>query len=1341
MKKLILVFMVFFALIAYSQSTHTIDFEPAGVGADWDWIVGENGTNPVLEFPANPAIGGLNTSATVAKFTALQTGAQWALCYTDDDGQFIFDATNSTVKIMIYKTVISNVAIKFEGLSGAAEIPVANTLINQWEEITFDFSAHIGKTFSRLVIIPDFAPRTEDHIIYFDNIQVPDGEEVGPLPEPTTVPPTPTQEEEDVIAIYTEDYTNLPGTNFNPNWGQSTTVTVDYNVAGNNTLKYENLNYQGTQYTNQDVSLFDSIHLDFWTPNATILQFYLISPGNETFVDLPITLEEWVSVDIALQDFVPPVNLANVFQFKVVGNGTVYFDNWYFWKEPIAQGTDATLSDLKVNGTTIPGFSPLVLNYNVELPFGTTLVPTLTATTNDPNASIVITNPFALPGTAQVKVTAQDGITMLTYVVNYSIASPEPTTAPPVPDHPEADVMSIYTEVYTNIDGVNFDPYWNQQTIVTLNYSIAGNNTLRYEDLDFQGTEFPTQDVSGYEFFHVDFWTANSTELNFFLISQGPVQDAFPLTIEPETWVSVDLPIADLSPPVDLTQLYQFMVTGNGDVYFDNWYFWRNPVNPEADATLSDLLVDGTTVEGFSPSVLTYAVELPFGSTEVPVVDAVTTYAGATFVVNDAPGLPGTTEVVVTSEDETNTLTYSIEFTVGPETPLSDYCYTEVFHFGGDPSSGIFLTIANVDANSMIVEIESADDDPVDLLLVNGGSGAIISEEDTLVPGIISRTLTWADTPPTDVTLNVLWSKDSFGGNWQLSEGDITVPFIAGCEFIGPPPVTFFPQDGATSVPLSVNPTLTFSTPVEMADGAELTNADIPAILTFNEEDAGGQAVAYTATINDEKTLITIVPDADLEGELAYYLALGNELIRLQDSVLIAGQSVTFITEPAPKPYLELDVQDNFENDGYATVDNWKFQDGDELVDLVITEDPKNASNHVADYTRSGTFLYTNAQVILDHRMDLTERNTFELKAYFPSTNDYSGALIKKAAIKLQNSLLGALAYTTQAEVLRDVNVLNAWVTLTFDFSDYADSVDYDQIVVQLGGENHLVPAQFYFDNLRLKDIVAGPHADFIANPVNGYAPLIVQFTDQSTFNASSWQWDFENDGIVDATVKNPVHTYQTPGTYSVRLVASNPFIGTSETVKENYILVAQAPLQQMLQLNAGWSGISSFVVPENGSIQSIFGNIASDIEIIVGDVGIYYPSQSIYTLENWDAQQGYLVKMLNSAEVNIVGSEAAAASVAIPSGWSLVPVTSACEVNITDLFGGFDQLVAIKEVAGTGMYWPEKGINTLMTLSPGKAYYILTSDELTFTYPECPEGYNLIWSDEFEGSEVKTEN
>ena len=85
MKQLILI--SFLSLITaisplFSQYEN-VDFEPAGLGAGWTWIVDQNADNPPLEIVANPAADPVNMSATAAKFTARLTGQPWALTYTD----------------------------------------------------------------------------------------------------------------------------------------------------------------------------------------------------------------------------------------------------------------------------------------------------------------------------------------------------------------------------------------------------------------------------------------------------------------------------------------------------------------------------------------------------------------------------------------------------------------------------------------------------------------------------------------------------------------------------------------------------------------------------------------------------------------------------------------------------------------------------------------------------------------------------------------------------------------------------------------------------------------------------------------------------------------------------------------------------------------------------------------------------------------------------------------------------------------------------------------------------------------------------------------------------------
>ena len=176
MKYLILL-ISFLSVIGLNAQNAPIDFETGGYGADWTWTCFENDTNLPLEIIANPDPTGENTSSTVAKFTALQTGQPWAGCesmHGSDIGTFVLSTSNSTVKIMVWKSVISDVGIKFSKPDGwsMGEIKVANTVVDAWEELTFDFTSQFQDGYDQIVIFPDFDlnGRTQDNIIYFDNI-------------------------------------------------------------------------------------------------------------------------------------------------------------------------------------------------------------------------------------------------------------------------------------------------------------------------------------------------------------------------------------------------------------------------------------------------------------------------------------------------------------------------------------------------------------------------------------------------------------------------------------------------------------------------------------------------------------------------------------------------------------------------------------------------------------------------------------------------------------------------------------------------------------------------------------------------------------------------------------------------------------------------------------------------------------------------------------------------------------------------------------------------------------------------------------------------------------------
>ena len=156
-----------------------------------------------------------------------------------------------------------------------------------------------------------------------------------------------------------------------------------------------------------------------------------------------------------------------------------------------------------------------------------------------------------------------------------SVIPAVPTVAAPTPTQNPADVISIFSDAYTNISGIDYNPNWGQATAVS-NQTIAGDDVLLYSGLNYQGTDFSgnPQDVSGKSFLHIDYYTANSSTLNVYIISPGPVETAYALTVPSSAdWTSIDIPLSSFS-PVDLANIVQFKFDGNGDIYLDNMYFY-----------------------------------------------------------------------------------------------------------------------------------------------------------------------------------------------------------------------------------------------------------------------------------------------------------------------------------------------------------------------------------------------------------------------------------------------------------------------------------------------------------------------------------------------------------------------------------------------------------------------------------------------------------------------------------------------------------------------------------------------------------------------------------------------
>ena len=128
------------------------------------------------------------------------------------------------------------------------------------------------------------------------------------------------------------------------------------------------------------------------------------------------------------------------------------------------KSVNADLSDLKIDGTTVAGFTSGNTTYTKVLPYGTTVAPGISGTKVDATSSVgsVVDNTVNGEGTKTITVTAEDGNTK-TYTVNFVVDTTHPTlliTGPDKLNVKEGEFIE-YVVTYTGADDSTIDliPY------------------------------------------------------------------------------------------------------------------------------------------------------------------------------------------------------------------------------------------------------------------------------------------------------------------------------------------------------------------------------------------------------------------------------------------------------------------------------------------------------------------------------------------------------------------------------------------------------------------------------------------------------------------------------------------------------------------------------------------------------------------------------------------------------------------------------------------------------------------------------------------------------------------
>ncbi len=176
--------------------------------------------------------------------------------------------------------------------------------------------------------------------------------------------PDPTRSADDVISVFSDSYTNVPGVNYNPNFGGQTTIGGFVQINEDNSiLVYENLNFVANVIDPTiDVSQKTHIHVDIrieeTIDSGDSIRFELVDFGSDgvfgggndtggaiTYASGQLESGTWISLDIPINSFTDNTgggssgfvnsartNLAQVV-FASGGISTIFVDNIYFYSE------------------------------------------------------------------------------------------------------------------------------------------------------------------------------------------------------------------------------------------------------------------------------------------------------------------------------------------------------------------------------------------------------------------------------------------------------------------------------------------------------------------------------------------------------------------------------------------------------------------------------------------------------------------------------------------------------------------------------------------------------------------------------------------------------------------------------------------------------------------------------------------------------------------------------------------------------------------------------------------------------------------------------------------------
>ncbi len=342
----------------------------------------------------------------------------------------------------------------------------------------------------------------------------------------------------------------------------------------------------------------------------------------------------------------------------------------------LALSANATLNKIWVDGQVLANFAPNQFNYVIDIPQGTTVMPSITWEKGEEKQQVTFVD-GGLNGTSEIIVVAEDGKTNNTYHLNFQFVLSSNTK-----------LQMIY------VDGVGLPGFTPEQTQYTyyLDSKAAQLPTVTYDKgEETQSVVARADEVVSLNGDYKLIVRAQSGDertyvIKFEVIESGSISldmiylDGDSLPNFSATVFNYEVQLADAATScptitVDKSSTRQHVVittpklagkatilVQSGSNQMTYTILFKTTYTPSDKCQLTRLQIGGEDVPGFNPNTYIYSQTLPAGTSELPTItytaDENTTVSVTRGTVED------TTYIRVLSEDQNNVSIYKIAFHV-----------------------------------------------------------------------------------------------------------------------------------------------------------------------------------------------------------------------------------------------------------------------------------------------------------------------------------------------------------------------------------------------------------------------------------------------------------------------------------------------------------------------------------------------------------------------------------------------------------------------------------------------------------------------------------------------------